>query len=1131
MRFCGNCGTALAGPGEAVEERKLVTVLFIDVAESTRLSSELDPELLRERMARFFTVAEEEIERYGGTVEKYIGDAVMAIFGLPAVHEDDPERAGRAALAIRDRTLAGDASGPLPPIRLGLNTGEVVANPHAAGKGEFLVTGEVVNVAARLQQHAAPGQIVVGERIARALRRLADLREIPPILVKGKPTPLAVWELTAISPPRERALRATPFVGREEELSVLLGHLRRAHREGRGHVITILGPAGVGKTRLSREFRIRGTDAHTLSGRAVPYGTGVPFWALGEAIRVEIGVAFGDPLEAARAKLQAYAQTLDIPEAVPALASVLGLSGDGADLSREVLFGAMRAFFQALAQRRPMLLVVEDAHLADDVTLDFLDHAADWIRDIPMLLLLLARPELLERRQSWMGGKRGATTMTLDPLGDAESQALIGAVLQYRPAPEALGAAIIARAGGNPLFMEEILRALIEQGTLSDRAGEWVLVVPLTEVSIPDTVHAVIAARVDALPTGEKQVLQAAALQGKDFYLGGLHVTAERNHVEDALQSLVAKELVIPKRQSTLRGESEFTFRHILIRDVAYSSIPKSQRWPRHGRIAEWMEQVIGERLPEFADIIAHHWLQTLALRAELGLPDDTSVRRHAVANLLVAGDRAAGVYANTTALDHYTRALDLTPAGADRLHALQGRGTVWMLLGQFERAREDFHAARTLARDVGDRRTEAMALDHLGHSHRRQDQVGIARDYLHQALAISREIGDPGLSGRILNHIAFTDFSDGRFRESLTAHEEARPLLEQADDTSGLAECMHGQGDALLFLGAYRESIQTYLEAIQLCGLTGNRSLDAESRFMIGFARHKLGQFRDADAEIERSLSIIREIGDVWNLPPALVSGSLVALMRGNFGKAFDYLTRGLNMARQIGVTRFIAFHLYGLGALHRELDNVPAAAEADREAAEHAGLVGGGWLPVVRAAQALDAARLGDHDGAAAHLDGAWRTLEQRGRAADFQQEITLAEGHVMLERGAPDAAAAAADRLLRIASETGTEDRWRASALALKAHAFLKRGDPAEALRLFEDAAAEAARVDSPPLRWRALAGAAIAQQALHRSDDARHSARQAREIIDRLAATLPDERLRAALLQSSAVQSVASIAAGS
>ncbi|MGH2347857.1 MAG: adenylate/guanylate cyclase domain-containing protein, partial [bacterium] len=344
MRFCGNCGTPLETPG-AGEERKLVTVLFVDIVESTRLSAAVDPELLRGQMARFFALAREEIERYGGTIEKFIGDAVMAVFGLPAVHEDDPERAARAALAIRDRAGAGgDAA--MPPIRLGMDTGEVVANPQATGKGEFLVTGEVVNLAARLQQHAFPGQILIGARTAHALRRLADLGEVTPLTVKGKDTPLAAWELTAISPPRARALRATPFVGREEELTVLLGHLGRARREGRGHVMTILGPAGVGKTRLTREFRTRAGEVRTLSGRAVPYGTGVPFWALGEAIREEIGVVFGDALDAARAKIHASAEALDIPDAVLALASILGLSGEGPDLPREVLFGGMRAFFQ-----------------------------------------------------------------------------------------------------------------------------------------------------------------------------------------------------------------------------------------------------------------------------------------------------------------------------------------------------------------------------------------------------------------------------------------------------------------------------------------------------------------------------------------------------------------------------------------------------------------------------------------------------------------------------------------------------------------------------------------------------------------------------------------------------------------
>jgi class 3 adenylate cyclase/tetratricopeptide (TPR) repeat protein len=1128
MRFCGNCGTALVVPTSTPEERKLVTVLFADVVASTQLSGAIDPERLRGQMARFFAIAREEIERYGGTVEKFIGDAVMAVFGLPAIHEDDPERAARAAAAIRSRVRPDVEADTLPEIRVGISTGEAVANPQAAEKGEFLVTGEVVNLAARLQQHADPGQILIGERTRLDLRDVAATRPLPSIMVKGRAEPLPVWELLDVAPPRERALRATPFVGREEELNLLRGHVRRMARDGRGHVVTILGPAGVGKTRLVQEFRRRTEDVHILRGRALPYGTGVPFWSLGEAIREESGILFGDPLEVARQKVEDIATQLEVEEAAPALRSVLGLGAEGRDLTREKLFTGMRAFFQALAQRSPLLLILEDFHSAEDVTLDYLEHAADWIREVPLLLLILSRPELLERRATWMGGKRSATTLFLDPLAGEESRALVQAILGGKPAPEPLLDQVRARAEGNPLFMEEMLRALIERGTLAEETSRWALTVPMAEVAIPDGVHAVIAARVDALPPTEKQALQDAALQGKDFFLGGLRFVADENHVDESVKALLEKDLVIRKRRSTLAGDEEFTFRHILIRDVAYTMIPKARRWTKHARLAEWMNRMVGDRPAEWADVIAHHWLQAVTLRQELGLPPDANAREQAIANLLIAGDHAAGVYANTTALDHYSRALDLDPTPSTRLRALLGRGEVWMLLGQYERARQDFVAVRDVARGTGEQRWEAIALDHVGHSYRRQDQVAAALEYLEPALTISREIGDSALSGRILNHIGFTYFSDGKHEEASRCHQEAHRLLETTDDRAALAESLHGLGENLSLQGRFQEAIHWLSESVKVSDQVGDRSLASENRYMIAHARLMLGEYGKAQVEVERSVAALAEIGDVWTSSVALAWGSLIFVTLGDFGRALDYATRGLASARQIGAIRFTAWGLQMLGRTHRELEDYTGALQADQEAVELAHRsAGGGWMPLMLACLAIDTAWLGRTADALKYIGEARRALEETQARLDFPQEVTHAEGRILLTLGSAADALDRARALSNMVAATGTLD-WRVPALLLWADATTALGDPEAAVPKYVEAAEDAERLGRLPARWRALAGLAEAQRALGRSDDATASARRAREIIERLAATVPDERLRAIFLQSSKVQRVVALA---
>lgn len=1126
-RFCNNCGTALTPPASATEERKVVTLLFADVVASTRLAGAVDPEQLRGQMGRFFAIAREEIERYGGTVEKFIGDAVMAVFGLPAVHEDDPERAARAAASIRARVQPFVTSGDLPQIRIGLHTGEVVADPQAAEKGEFLVTGEVVNLAARLQQGADAGQILIAERTRLALREVAATRTLPPLQVKGRSDPLPVWELLDIAPPRERPLRATPFVGREEELDLLSGHVRRMRREGRGHAVTILGSAGVGKTRLIREFRARAAGLQILSGRAIPYGAGVPFWAMAEAVRAEYGIVFNDPLEVARRKMEEAARQLEIPDAAPALLAVLGLGGEGSELTREVLFTGMRSLFQALARRAPLLLILEDMHSAEDVTLDFLEHAADWIRDVPLLLLVLSRPELLERRPIWMGGKRSASTLYLDPLGSEESRNLARGMLREKPAPEPLLDLVLRRADGNPLFMEEMLRVLMEQSTLAEEEDRWTLTVPMAEVAIPDTVHAVIAARVDALPSSEKQSLQAAAVQGKDFWLGGVRFVAEENHVEDALDALVRKEIVLRKPRSALEGEEEFSFRHILIRDVAYATIPKAQRWAKHMRLAEWTQEIAGDRPAEWADIMAHHWLQVVALRRELGLPPEPRARDQAIANLLMAGDRAAGVYANATALDHCTRALDLEPGIQPRLRALLGRGEVWMLLGQYEQARDDFETIRQLAHAEGEARWEALALDHLGHSFRMQDQIPRALEFLHGALALSRRVGDPSLTGRILTHMGFAYFSDGRHSEAIAAHQEARPLLETGADAAGLAGSLHGVAENLVFLGRFPEALQRLSEAAAAADRVGNRSLAAENRYMGALIRTKLGAYAAADSEAERTVVILTEIGDVWNLSAALFVASEQSASTGEIGRALDQATRGLSLARHVDSSRLKVYSLVALGFAHRELEDYNGAWQVDREASDLSDKTSGSWRPAVLAHLALDAAALGRLDDARTYVADGRRELAEKEGRMDFPQEIAYASGRVHLAAGEPAGALSAARELFTIVEATGTL-HWWAPGLLLEADALMALGEHQTALRRYEEAVTASERLGRLPILWRALGGLAEAQRALGRPEDAAASASRAREVVERLAATVPDERLRAVFLQSARVQRLATLA---
>jgi class 3 adenylate cyclase/tetratricopeptide (TPR) repeat protein len=1110
------------------EERKIVTILFVDVVGSTRNATAVDPERVRAQMARFFEIARQEIHRYDGTVEKYVGDAVMAAFGLPAVHEDDPERAARAAVALRDRLSAEARVGALPQVRMGIDMGEVIANPMAVAAGEFLLTGETANLAARLQQHAGPGQIFVGDRAAQALQHMARLRPVPPLTAKGVKTPLAAWELLEVVPPRERELRATPFVGRDEDLNLLDGYLRRMRCEGHGYLITIIGAAGVGKTRLAQELRERAGAMRVLRGRALPYGMGVPFWALGEAMRDECGILFGDPLETARQKLADTAARLEIPEAVPALMAALGFGGEAHELTREVLFRAMLSFLEAVSRRAPLLLILEDTHCADDATLDFLEHTAGALRGMSVLVLVLARPELLERWPQWMGGRRNTAVLTLDLLGEAASRALVDGFFGGRTVPAPVVDLVLKHAEGNPLFIEEILRVLIEQAMITATDGRWELAVPLSEVTIPENVHAVVAARIDALPGPEKQALQAAAIVGKDFWLGAVRHLTDESGLDVAVQGLVEKDVLVRKRGSTLLGEDEFTFRHLLLRDVAYATIPKAQRWVLHARCAEWQQMVAEDRQSEWADYIAHHWLQVVTLRRDLGMSPDPRALAQAVANLLLAGDRAAGLYANTAALDHYSRALELAPPSPERFRALLGRGDTWMLLGQHAPAREDFAAVRALAQEVGDPRWEAVALDRLGQSYRRQDRISRALEHFESALALSRKAGDPSLTGRILNHIGFVYFNVAKFEEALRPHEEARHLFEATGELAGLAESLNGLGENALWLGRSQEGFRWCSESAKIGVQIGNRSLAGENWYMIAANRDILGDYVAAQADADRSIAVLTEIGDVWNLSFALMVAAGIATHLGEFGKVLEYTTRSLDLARQITAGRQTMLCLTARGDVLRELEDVHGAWQADREAAELArtGEFGAYWAARRRAYLALDAAALGRTDEALAYIEDARRALAS-GQRFDSEAEVIHAEGRVLLTLGQAEAARDTATALDEAVASSGTLS-FRVLALLLSADSTAALGHTEAAAKTYGEAVEEAERTGRTPVLWRALAGLAEVQRKLGRAQESAASAMRAKAVIDRLSATVPDERLRANFQQSAKVQRVVALA---
>jgi DNA-binding SARP family transcriptional activator len=680
---------AAAGPPRTSEpggaERKLVTVLFAEVDEPPAEPGERDPEDVSSMLERHLERMHTEISSFGGVVEHAIGGTIMAVFGVPQTREDDPERAVRTALAIRD-ALSGGVE-----VRIAVATGEALVTP---GGGPTRVAGDLVSTCARLQQAAPAGAVLVSEATERATSRVISYGPARLLALAGRAKPVTVWSALE---PRNRtgldalAARPVPLVGRTRELDALLDASERARRSGNPQLVTLIGPAGVGKTRLVAElWQSLEAERDLIAwrhGRSTPYGEGITFWALGEIIKAEAGILESDTPDRVDRKLAHAASyaLAGVPDAAAWVTAHLRLLVGGSDERsqpragrQEEAFAAWRRFLHGLATRRPLVLVVEDLHWADDALLEFLesllDRAGSVPGSIPLLLVVTTRPELLERRPRW-GGGRAATTINLDPLSQDDTIRLLGALLAHHRLPGTIGPHLATTVGGNPLFAEEYVRMLRDRGLRTDELEvtrpDDTSAAGLPELPLPETVHAIVAARLDALSAAEKAVLHDAAVLGRVGWAGGLAAVGDHNReiLQLCLDRLEAKEFLYRAQRSSVAGEREYGFRHVLIRDVAYGQIPRAERAGKHRRAAAWLESLAADRVEERperrgaarAELLAHHYGRALAFARAASQPSDDLADRTRLA-LRDAGDRVTTLGVHATAARYYTRALELWP-------------------------------------------------------------------------------------------------------------------------------------------------------------------------------------------------------------------------------------------------------------------------------------------------------------------------------------------------------------------------------------------------------------------------------------------------------------------------------------
>jgi class 3 adenylate cyclase len=719
--FCPSCGatlTATAKRGDAAadgrDERRVVTVLFADLAGSTALAERIDPEELRVLQGELFTLVNAEVERFGGLSEKFVGDAVLAVFGVPLAHDDDAERAVRAALAVRDRfpRLARDVlrrHGVEIGLRIGVNTGEVVAGRDAAARGELMVTGDAVNVGARLQQRAEPGQVLVGERTHAATRRAIDYASAGPAPAKGKREPVFAWEaLAVVAPPGTRGAEglSAPMIGRDEEVVVLDALARRVERERAPQLVTAYGQAGVGKTRLLTEFVAALDTARVLHGRCLPYGEGITYWPLGEAAKGYAGILDSDPADETLAKLAA-AVSADVPaERAGAIVEALGwtialgLPDDEDRDLRAPLRDAWGRFLTDLGRGGLTVLVVEDVHWASEPLLELLEHVTEHLADTAVLTICTARHEFLEVRPAWGSGLRDSTSIRLSSLPDDESVRLVDALLGADGLPRELTERIVHRAEGNPFHVEEILQMLIDRGAIAREDGGWTARAEVGDVDLPDSVHGVIAARVDLLDLPSRDALRRCSPMGRVFWPAAVGV------MDEPIATLARRGLVTEHSSSTIEGMREFSFKHALTQDVVYASLPRTERRELHRRVGDWIEEMAHGREAEVAELAAYHYDQAL----EYG---DTSpeTRARCLRLLLAAGGAALSRTAGESARRLFERAVDLAADPHARTRALLGLGRAELLISGSRRAVDVLARASSEASEAGDPRLLADAL------------------------------------------------------------------------------------------------------------------------------------------------------------------------------------------------------------------------------------------------------------------------------------------------------------------------------------------------------------------------------------------------------------------------------------
>jgi len=992
-----SCGAPRGTPALS-EERRKATVLFADLSGYTAIAERLDPEDTKTLVDHALGRLSREVVEHGGRVDKYIGDNVMAVFGAPVAHEDDPERAVRAGLAMQ--AAMGEINAEIGArassrdvelaLRVGINTGEVLAGRSG---DQYTVIGDTVNVAARLQAAGTRGAVTVGPATRRLTAAVIEYRELEPLALKGKSEPMPAWEAVGIvdSGSRSRARPATaPLIGRDEELALLLSLFERVARDARPHLVTVFGEAGVGKSRLLEELaasvQARADGAGVLVGRSPAYGTATTYAALAEIIRDRFSISAAEPPDAVIEKLSAgigelteAEQEADTARIAIQIARLLGIDvrpeGDeeiDPEQVRDQVFAAVRYFVQLLAEAAPVVLAIEDIHWADEGMLDLIEHLAGSGNG-PVLILCLARDELVDRRPSWGGGRRHATTISLDSLSEDETETLVGSLLAGDERAGDLATRVAGRSGGNPLFAEEMVNRLREE----ESAGVE---------ELPDSVHAVLAARLDALDGDERHLLQAASVVGQSFWEETVAELTGGEGSAALLAALVEKDLLTPSASTRLSDVHEFSFKHALVRDVAYATLPRAVRARQHSEVARIIEERTAANREGVAALLAQHYGQAATLAEEAGLPDEElrDMQTRAAGAFESAGDVAASLYSNAEALNHYESALRTGGGldGAERARVLESRGDTSFRSGHVDAAIESW----------------SEALD---------SQDGAA---------------DPARAGELHRKIGSGHWHKGDRAASIAQFQQGIDLLKDGDPSRELIELYEEAASLYVETGDNMLAIYAAEKAQRLAEALGQSATASRAHLTYGRVFGRIGDLDQARRSLERSVELARQSGPADVIRALLALGRHLEVGEADHVAATAAFSEALELADELGdVPAQIELHAaLGQLAVHparwQEVDEHAAVAA---RLAEREGLSGQLALPLLL--QGIAAWRRRDWGGAEANLQRSHGIAAEGGRSeVAFSALLWLAA--VERDRGDYEAARAVLEDATEVCERAG-------------------------------------------------------------------------------------------------------------